>query len=849
MLVPFLAVAASAVFLPAQTAVRVADSTTIRIDASQPARQPTPVAYDAGSATTPDGETLGLTNLYLTRNGKPWLPTMGEFHFSRYPRAQWEEELLKMKAAGVQIVATYVIWIHHEEVGGIYDWAGDRNLRAFAMLCAKHNLLLVVRIGPWDHAEVRNGGLPDWVLQQGPTRINDPAYLVSVAAWFSQIGQQLKGLLWKDGGPVIGIQLENEYAKRGPGAGEEHLLALKKLALASGFDVPYTFLTGWDRAILPSRVALPLYGGYPAAPWDRSITKLPPQEVYAFRFRSRVSADPKIAAQTEGMEVHAPEHSPVPWLTAELGGGNEVTYHRRPVFVPDDIAALFPVQLGSGVNLYGLYMFQGGENPDGKLSTLQESQETGYPNDLPIKSYDFQAPLGEFGQEQNAFRKTKVFEYFLRDFGSVLAPMITHAPDAVPASLDDLQTPRASVRSRGQSGFIFFNNYVRGYTMPARPAMQFVLQLPNGKTPLLVPRHPVGIPSGAYFIWPFNLSLGAVHLRYATAQLFTRLDAAGGDPEVVYFEAIPGIEPEFSFDAASVRSVHVTSGKTERADGVIDLTGIEPGTQSSIDLVATSGERLRMVVLTAHEAENAWRIRLQGRERLLFTEQDFFADANRIWLRSRDTAHFAFSITPAPSAPLQANLPLKPAASSNRLAAFTAEAQPREVRLEWKQTRPAGLAPPVKLGPVTEANPQPVAQAPEAGPLQQAALWSLTVPASALDGLNDLFVEFRYCGDLARLSSGTRLLSDNFYNGQTWTVGLKRFLDSQGQGRFELALLPLRRDMPVYLEGASLAGGAPCHSGHDAQDLSLEYIRAVPEYQMEITAEGAAESKSSVRKK
>lgn len=82
----------------------------------------------------------------------------------------------------------------------------------------------------------------------------------------------------------------------------------------------------------------------------------------------------------------------LPYLTAEIGGGNEVTYHRRPVIQPDDIAAMFPVMIGSGVNLYGTYMFQGGENPDGKLSTLLESQATGYSNDVPIKSYDFQAP-------------------------------------------------------------------------------------------------------------------------------------------------------------------------------------------------------------------------------------------------------------------------------------------------------------------------------------------------------------------------------------------------------------------------------------------------------------------------
>ena len=152
-------------------------------------------------------------------------------------------------------------------------------------------MYLIARIGPWDHAEVRNGGLPDWVLQQGPTRENDPVYLASVRTWYGQIGDQLKGLLWKDGGPVIAIQLENEYSKRGPRAGEAHILELKKIALSSGLDVPLYLVTGWDDAVVPPRAVIPVYGGYPDAPWDSSIAKLPPAEVYAFRFQSRVAAN------------------------------------------------------------------------------------------------------------------------------------------------------------------------------------------------------------------------------------------------------------------------------------------------------------------------------------------------------------------------------------------------------------------------------------------------------------------------------------------------------------------------------------------------------------------------------
>jgi len=102
--------------------------------------------------------------MYLTMDTRPWLPVMGEFHYSRVPESEWEEELLKMKSAGAQIVSTYVIWIHHEEIRGQFDWTGQRNLRRFVELCGKHGLYVVARIGPWTHGESRNGGLPDWLL-------------------------------------------------------------------------------------------------------------------------------------------------------------------------------------------------------------------------------------------------------------------------------------------------------------------------------------------------------------------------------------------------------------------------------------------------------------------------------------------------------------------------------------------------------------------------------------------------------------------------------------------------------------------------------------------------------------
>src|SRR5271154_4470214 len=228
------------------------------IDASQTAAPPQPLSFAIGGKS-PDGHVLGANSRYLTLDGKPWFPVMGEFHYSRYPAEYWEEEILKMKAGGIEIVSTYIFWIHHEEIEGQFDWTGQRNLRRFVQLCAKHGLYVWVRIGPWDHGECRNGGFPDWLLKQCPTRQIDPVYLGYVKRFYAQIGSQLKGLFWKDGGPIIGIQLENEYSARGPGKGADYILALRQLALDVGLDAPFYTITGWDDAVIPSSGVLPVF--------------------------------------------------------------------------------------------------------------------------------------------------------------------------------------------------------------------------------------------------------------------------------------------------------------------------------------------------------------------------------------------------------------------------------------------------------------------------------------------------------------------------------------------------------------------------------------------------------------
>ncbi|MBO5622528.1 MAG: beta-galactosidase, partial [Butyrivibrio sp.] len=200
---------------------------------------------------------LGFDAISLLVDGKRWFPVMGEMHFSRYPKKNWEEELCKMKAGGVDIVSLYVIWIHHEEIKGEFDFTGDRCLRDFLETVKKVGMYSILRIGPWAHGEARNGGFPDWLLNEAKekgyeSRTNAPDYLEHVRTFYEKTYEQAKGYFLKDGGPVIGVQIENEYGhcggKNGE-EGEEHMRTLKKMAEEIGFVVPIYTATGWGGAV------------------------------------------------------------------------------------------------------------------------------------------------------------------------------------------------------------------------------------------------------------------------------------------------------------------------------------------------------------------------------------------------------------------------------------------------------------------------------------------------------------------------------------------------------------------------------------------------------------------------
>jgi beta-galactosidase len=810
--------------LCATTPLCAQDANHAFVDASV-VQVPQVSSYRGGTATNPSGEVIGMNSRYLTLNGKPWLPVMGEFHFSRVPEAQWEPEILKMKAAGVSIVAFYIFWIHHEEVEGQFDWSGQRDLRRFVQLCAKHGMYVMIRIGPWDHGEVRNGGLPDWLLKKTQhTRQNDPVYLSYVKLFYAQIAQQVSGLMWKDGGPIIGVQLENEYGHKGAGAGAEHILELKRMAVADGLDVPLYTVTGWDGAVVPHGETIGVYGGYPDEPWSTSLDKLAAPEVYMFRFGSRVSGGNMGAMGMSGDSRGNTEQYDYPFITAEMGGGIEDTYHRRPVIQPDDVAAMMPVMLGSGVNLYGTYMFQGGENPDGVLSTLQESQATGYPNDLPQKSYDFQAPLSEYGQEKPVLKKLKVFNYFLQSYGERLAPMAAFRPSRLPAKPGDFGVARIAVRADEKSGFLFFNNHVRGFAMPARTGFQVEVKLAHET--VRIPEDPITIPSDAYGIWPINMPIEKSLLRYATAMPLTTTSDDG--VKTIYFVAANGIQAEFALKLDEGTRVKTSAGATLLKRGELSMVNIgTPGMAPAFELTGKDG-RLRVVVLSEGEGEESWRWVHSGHETMLFTDADFYSDGSTVVMQSTEGPKIAFETEPAlkltaVESPLQQTV-------KNGLSFDSASEPVADAKVSVVEVGREGQVDPVRHGPTRRGLAVGLATTPEESEFAKAAKWKITLPKDAWKGSDDLFLRVQYKGDIARLYSGDKLLDDDFANGEPWMIGLKRYRELIEKTGLTLEILPRRCDAPIYIQRDACSAGFT-----QAQTMELERLTLLPEYRVTLT--------------
>ncbi|MBQ8157584.1 MAG: beta-galactosidase [Prevotella sp.] len=645
----------------------------------------------------------------LMIDGRRVCPVMGEVHYSRIPANEWREEVRKMKEGGVTVIATYVFWNHIEEEEGIFRWDGQRNLRRFIEICKEENVPVILRLGPFCHGEVRNGGIPDWMFSKGcKLRDRNSVFLSYAEKLYRQIFTQVQGLQWKDGGPVMAAQFDNEYRGRG-----EYLMDLKRIAEKIGFDLPFYTRTGWPELSTPVPFGemLPLYGDYADGFWDRSTAETAGNYYKAFNFKAFRSST-AIATEQLGdqMAKVSKGDEEYPYFTCELGGGMMQAYHRRPYVYAEDAYSMALVKLGSGSNLLGYYMYHGGTNPEGKtsLNENQRTQGTNY-NDMPVKNYDFQAPLGEFGQTYPHYYMLRPLHLFMKDWGEMLAPMEASFPAPQDLKKGDDSQLRWAIRSgerkdeRGEetaSAFIFVNNYERLQNLSEKKNV--VLEACGVTLPKLT------IPAGCMAIFPVNID----GIKYATGQLVAKREGK------VYMMQIPGIPT----------TICMQNGKTLKN---VKAKGLAKPVYDNIYL------------LTKQEAEH------------LFLNEEKKA--------------------------------------GNEPIALTAQ-----------KVKEAGPLRQITMGT------QNVAEEPTDTDFEQAAVYTIKLPAenSSLFTPHSSLMKITYQGDCARLYASLPsdshlvqerkvLIADHFQYGRPMLYGLWRL--PEGCKELELRILPMQKDMPVYL--------------------------------------------------
>ncbi len=669
------------------------------------ARSDLPLANAGGVA---GGVTYGVTHNNWSRNGQAWYPVSGEFHYVRYPYQRWERELGKLRGAGLGIVSTYVFWNHHEQPQGTWDWTGRKNLRAFVTAAQRQGLQIWLRVGPYINAETNNGGLPDFALSG--SRTNDPGYLSLVGRYFDQIAAQLSGMFVKDGGPIVGIQLENEFASGDPA----HITTLRQMCVDRGMVVPYYTVTA-NSNFAPD-TAIPLQGAYSYRGWVYNGDTSP---VSGFVFGTdEWSANTDIG----GAKYNTLDY---PRGFCELGTGSPMSGTNRFLVERKYVVAHAYDTVGRGTNFLGYYMFHGG------------TQVAGLSGSWPL-TYDFQAPLGEFGQTRDSYRYYRRLHTFVTSFADdLLRTRVSRDPVQI---LDPAQTSRLRYIGRFDTagrGFVFVNNTQRNVTMPSRTDMQ--VQISNAAGSVTLPNQPLTMPADRCNLFPVLTDLNGVDLRWATVEPLAKL--AGDDfPTWVYWA------PDWTNRALAFDSSVVLTGEsgsfTQGVTGTERIATVPAGQRTSL-LVRKAGSTTpcaRILVLSEADSLNAVVTTLNGRTRLVVAGTALLSGVQPT---VRFTARAGTTIT----ADIFPGCGLSPATG-------------------W--SRASGAASPFARYTYKLAAAPAAPQITSIGTGQ----WSITSNPAALAGLAEaqLVLDYRG-GDATLLGAGTPITND-LYHGETWTIDL-----------------------------------------------------------------------------
>lgn len=327
-------------------------------------------------------------------DGKPLQIISGELHYARIPRAYWRQRLRMAKAMGLNAIATYVFWNYHEVRPGVFDFhTGNHDLAAFIRIAQEEGLWVILRPGPYVCAEWDFGGLPSYLLKDPAVTVrgNDPRYLAAAARYVHALAAQIRPLLVTHGGPILMVQVENEYGSYG--SDSSYKQNARRMLVDAGIDVPLFTADGdW----LFAQGAIP--GVFAAANGETNYDTL-----------------------TKRVDAFNKGHGP--YMVAEFYPGWLTHWGEPfPTTPTDSFLPAYDTLLARGASV-NLYMFHGGTN-------FGFTSGANYTKQMPIEpsmtSYDYDAPLSEAGWPTAKY-------YALRDvIRRHVSYVIPDVPEAVP---------------------------------------------------------------------------------------------------------------------------------------------------------------------------------------------------------------------------------------------------------------------------------------------------------------------------------------------------------------------------------------------------------------------------------
>jgi beta-galactosidase len=357
-------------------------------------------------AQTPATErhTFVLQGSQFLLDGQPYRILSGEMHYPRIPRANWRDRFRKARAMGLNTVTTYAFWNVHEPQPGVYDFSGQNDLAEFIREAGEEGLHVILRPGPYVCAEWELGGYPAWLLKDRTLvlRSTDPKYTAAVDTWLARLAQEVRPLLIGNGGPIVAVQLENEYGAFGEDP--KYLEGLRESYRRVGLA---------DGVLFTSNQAGDLAKG--------SLPDLPS----AVNFGSGRAKN--AVAKLEAFRPNGPRMVGEYWAGwfDKWGEEHHVTDGQKEA---EELKYL----LDQGFSV-SIYMFDGGSN-FGWMNGADSHTGSDYHPDT--ESYDYDAPLDEAG---NPREKYALFSRVLH--GAEAAPAL---PPATPAKTFPVSGPRLS---------------------------------------------------------------------------------------------------------------------------------------------------------------------------------------------------------------------------------------------------------------------------------------------------------------------------------------------------------------------------------------------------------------------